>query len=330
MSFIRTIFNDVQPSAMQFTYSHEHIFCSPPHWVEQDADDFIINDIKKSTAEVQDFIDCGGQTIVDATVIDYGRNIREIIEIEKDTGVTIIATTGFNKRILWNAKIPHLYKAYTGDYDTFYDWLENSSVNTLSDYLIREIEEGIDGSTARAGQLKFGTWYNSISPLEEKTICAIAQAYHHTKAPIHSHTEAGTMGLEQIALLEKEGVPINHISLGHMDRNLDYYYYEKIAEKGAYMCFDGIGKIKYAPEGARIQAILHLCNKGFEDSILISGDLARRSYYKNYECGIGFEFIIKKWIPRFIEEANSAGFNGESLIQKFFYNNPQRCFAFKS
>lgn len=40
-------------------------------------------------------------------------------------------------------------------------------------------------------------------------------------------------------------------------------------------------------------------------------------------------FILEKWVPRFIEEAGEAGFDGKRLIHKFMVANPQRAFAFK-
>jgi phosphotriesterase-related protein len=40
-------------------------------------------------------------------------------------------------------------------------------------------------------------------------------------------------------------------------------------------------------------------------------------------------FIISKWIPRFIEEADTLGLDGKSLIDDFFINNPKNCFTFK-
>ncbi|MBA5819051.1 phosphotriesterase, partial [Escherichia coli] len=34
-------------------------------------------------------------------------------------------------------------------------------------------------------------------------------------------------------------------------------------------------------------------------------------------------------VPRFIDEANEKGFDGEKLVKKFFVDNPARCFTFK-
>jgi 5-phospho-D-xylono-1,4-lactonase len=329
MSFIRTFHGDIEPDKLGITYSHEHIVCRPQYWVEREADDLLLDDKEKSKLDVLDFKNLGGQAIIDATAIDYGRDVLAVKEISEETGITIIGTAGFNKSFLWDASIPEHLKKVTGDYRTFHEWIEAKSINELADFVIREIEEGLEGTGVKGGQVKFGTGYNRITPLEEKTLRAVARAHHETKAPLHSHTEAGTMGLEQIELLKSEGVNLEYISFGHMDRNPDPFYHAKIASTGALLSFDGISKIKYAPESTRIQNILDLVDKGYEDQILISGDTARKSYYKHYDHGLGLENILGKWVPRFIEEANQKGYDGEALIDKFFIQNPARCFTFK-
>lgn len=60
----------------------------------------------------------------------------------------------------------------TGDYATYYQWIDAKSVNELADFVIREIEEGLEGTGIRGGQVKFGTGYNRITALEEKKHCA--------------------------------------------------------------------------------------------------------------------------------------------------------------
>ncbi len=329
MSFVRTIFGDISPEQMGITYSHEHLLCEPPYWVERNADDLILDSPEKTKGDMEDFKRLGGKTIVDATAIDYGRNIKGVAELAKELDIQIIATAGFNKSFLWEAKLPEHLKPIVGDYPTYQQWIENASVDQLTRHVISEVMEGLEGTPYKAGQVKAGTGYNSIGPLEIKTIEAVAAAHHETKAPIHLHTEAGTMALEQIEILEKAGVDISYVSFGHMDRNLDFYYYEKILSHNAFLCFDGMGKIKYAPESARVQIILDLCKKGYEDHILISHDLARKSYYKNYGYGIGLKFILDKWAPRFMEEAETAGLDGKMLLDKFLIHNPARCYTFK-
>ncbi|WP_346207788.1 phosphotriesterase [Caldifermentibacillus hisashii] len=329
MSFIRTFNGDIKPEELGFTYSHEHIVCRPDYWVQRGEDDLLLDDKEKSKKDVEDFKSHGGKTIVDATAIDYGRDVKAVKEISDETGIQIVGTAGFNKSFLWEARIKDELKPIIGNYDTYVQWIEETSINKLAEFVIREVEEGLEGTNLKAGQVKFGTGYNRISPLEIKTLRAVARAHHETKAPIHSHTEAGTMALEQIELLKSENINLEYMSIGHMDRNPDPYYHEQIAKTGAFLSFDGIAKIKYAPESTRIACILELVKKGYENQILVSGDTARKTYYKHYDYGLGLEYIIAKWVPRFIDEANQQGFDGENLVHKFFVENPARCFSFK-
>ncbi len=326
---VRTLLKEIDATEMGFTYSHEHIVCVPPYWKERGKNDLLLDDKEKSKLDVKDFANLGGQTIVDATAIDYGRCIKDVVDISKETGIHIVGTAGFNKSFLWEAKLDERLKKLLGNFDTFMEWIDQSSINELANHVIQEVEEGLEGTNYRAGQVKFGTGYNSITPLEEKTIRAVAKAHLETKAPIHSHTEAGTMALEQIEILKQEGINIRNLSIGHMDRNLDPYLHLQVARTGAFLSFDGIAKVKYAPESSRIQAIFDLVRAGFEDQILISGDTARKSYYKHYDYGLGLEYIKKIWVPRFIDEAEAQHLDGEKLIHKFFVDNPMRCFSFK-
>jgi predicted metal-dependent phosphotriesterase family hydrolase len=329
MSFIRTLTKDITKEELGFTYSHEHIVCRPAYWVERGQDDLLLDDKEKSKRDVLDFKNHGGHSIVDATAIDYGRDVQAVKEISDELGIHIIGTAGFNKSFLWDAKIKEELKPIIGDYHTYFEWIENTSINKLTELVVMEVEEGLEGTPYKAGQVKFGTGYNRIIPLEEKTLRAVARAHLETKAPLHSHTEVGTMALEQIELLQSEGVNLSYMNFGHMDRNPDPYYHEQVAKTGAYLSFDGIGKIKYAPESTRIHCILELVRKGYEDQILVSGDTARKTYYKHYDYGLGLEYIIAKWVPRFIDDANRQGFDGEKLVRKIFIDNPANCFSFK-
>ena len=322
MAFIRTMLGDIAPEELGFTYSHEHIVCRPQHWVDRNADDLLLDDPAKSQQEVALFHDAGGRSIVDATAVDYGRDPGAVRDISRATGVQIVGTAGFNKGSLWDARMP-------GKACTFEQWIESTSVDDLARFVVDEVEHGMNGTDVRGGQVKFGTGYNSITPLEIKTIRAVCRAHLETGAPIHSHTEAGTMALEQMQYLREEGIDLHNVSFGHMDRNPDPWMHRKVAETGAYLCFDGIAKVKYNPESVRIRCILELARAGHQKQILVSGDTARKSYYRSYTHAVGLPYIINTWIPRLVEEANEAGIDGQKLVEDIFINNPRECFTFK-
>lgn len=322
MGFVRTMTGDIKPEQMGFTYSHEHIICRPAYWQQRGQEDFLLDDPVKSEEEVASAKAAGVDTIVDATAIDYGRDPQAVHDIAVHTGMQIIGTAGFNKGFLWDALMP-------GKDYTYKEWIDGASVEELTRFVIDEVETGMQGTKVKGGQVKFGTGYNSITPLEVKTIRAGCRAHLATGAPVHSHTEAGTMALEQMKYIKEEGVDLHHVSFGHMDRNPDTYYHLKIAETGAFLCFDGIAKIKYNPESVRIRCILELAKRGYQKQILVSGDTARRSYYRSYTYALGLPYIKEEWTKRLIEEAENAGLNGRELVEDIFYRNPQECFAFK-
>lgn len=330
MDFVRTLYGDIKPQDMGFTLAHEHLVCRPPHWIWKREEDLLLDDPEKTMADVEDYKAAGGRTIVDATAIDYGRDVNAVAEIAEKTGITVIGTAGFNKSFLWDAPIDKRLSALIGGYSDFRTWIRNTTVEKLTDFVSDEVEHGLEGTSYKAGQVKYGTGYNMISPLEVKTMEVACAVHHNTGAPIHSHTEAGTMALKQVEILKSCGAELSCVSFGHMDRNLDLWYHRKIGETGAFLSFDGIGKIKYHPESVLIEHIITLVKDGFQKQILISGDTARKSYYRHYKYGLGLDYSITGWIPQFKDMAAREGIDAEAVLNDFFVHNPARCMTFKN
>jgi predicted metal-dependent phosphotriesterase family hydrolase len=324
MSFVRTLTGDIAPADLGVTYAHDHLYCVPPFWKEKGVVDLIIDDIEASIKDVELFQSAGGQSIYDATALDYGRDPVALRTISERTGIRIIATAGFNKAVLWSAKM-------RGQNTTFRDWIASKTRAELCDHVVKELTVGMDGTDLKGGVAKFGTGYNTIGEDDEKVMRAVLDAHKETSAPLHSHTELGTLILEQLAIVKQEGVDPSRLTIAHVDRNPDPWVHRKAADTGCFLCFDGISRIKYHPECVLIDCILKLVAKGHEKQILIGGDIARRTMYKNYgEGGLGLAYILESWLPRFVDEADEAGFNGRALIKTFMVDNPQRAFAFKN
>ena len=295
----------------------------PPLWKEQGLADFMIDDVEASIEDVRLFTAAGGEAIYDATAIDYGRDVAALKRIADRTGIRIIATAGFNKKIMWPGPM-----AGTGG--TFQDWIDGRSRAEIRDHVVRELTEGMDGTDLRGGVAKFGTGYNTISESEDKMVRAVLDAHKQTGCPLHAHTELGTLILEQIAILRQEGVDPSRLTIAHVDRNPDHWVHRKAAQAGVFLCFDGISRIKYHPESILIDCIVNLVRHGHEDQIVVGGDIARRTMYRNYgEGGLGLGYILESWVPRFIEQAGEAGLDGQALVDKFFIENPKRAFVFK-
>lgn len=302
MSKIRTVLGDIESNKLGFTYSHEHLIAVPP--LSQKDRDFELSDYDKSLQELKSFKAAGGESLVDASTIDYGRNAALLKNMAIESGVNVICTTGFNKYIY------------------FPDWVAEKSIDEITEMLVKDVTVGIDDTDVRAGFLKSGSYYNFIHPLEEKVTIAVAKAQVKTGAPVWLHTEAGTMGNEMLDILEQNGVDLKQVVVGHTDRNCDPYYMKSLIKRGASIQFDGCGKIKYYPDYVRVQMLQILKENNMLDHVLISGDMGRQSYLKAYGGGPGFEYIIKKFIPRLLDE----GFTKEEL-DMIFYTNPERWLA---
>ncbi len=302
MAIIRTVCGDIAPESLGVCYAHEHVICRPP--VEDP--DLILDSEEAALRELQWFREAGGRAIVEMTTADYGRDAHALYRISLATGVQLIAATGHHK------------EAFCGP------WVEGRSVPELADRFIREIGEGIDRTGIRAGVIKAGSSLNRITPNEEKVFRAAAIAHRHTGAPISTHTEAGTMGLEQVALLKSEGVDPARIIIGHVDRNLDWEYHLALARAGVYLSYDQISKEKYAPDRLRVEFIRRLIAEGHGKQILLGGDMARKSYWPSYGTGGGPGLTYILW--RFVPWLRAEGVP-EEAIADLLIHNPARALA---
>jgi phosphotriesterase-related protein len=279
MSVIRTVRGDLPSASLGITYPHEHIFTNPPSNVTDR--DLELDNVEAAVRELSLFQAAGGQSLVDMSPRDYGRNAVALRHVAEQNNVHIICTTGWHK------------DAYCRP------WVEDRTINDLADEMIRDIEEGIDGTEVRAGVIKAASSLNTITPAEEKVFRAAARAQRATGVAISTHTEAGTMGSEQVALFRSEGVDPSHIIIGHVDRNMDQTYHRALLHTGVTIVYDQISKEKYAPDSLRVQFILDLVKAGFSQQIMLSGDLARKSYWPSYGNwgGPGLTYILWRFVP---------------------------------
>ncbi len=245
-----------------------------------------MDSVEVAVQELNTFRAAGGRAIVEMTPRDCGRMPEKLKYVSQQSDIHVIATTGWHK-------------------DKFSRrWVETRNINDLADEMVREVEEGIDETGVRAGVIKAASSLNQITPTEEKVFRAAARAHLETGAAITTHTEAGTMGLEQIELIKSEGVSPERVIIGHVDRNLDWDYHVALLNTGATVIYDQLSKEKYYPDRTRVEFIISLVTAGYGKQIMLSGDLARRSYWPSYGAwgGPGLTYILWRFVPWLISE----------------------------
>lgn len=293
MAFIRTVLGDIPPDTLGITHLHEHLLTHPPAIAGDE--DYTMASEEAAIAELRDFQAQGGQAIVEMTPRDYGRDPVGLKRLAQATGVHIVMVTGWLKEKFAAPLVADL------------------SVSQLADLLIQDIETGIEG--VKAGVIKAGSSLNQITPLEEKCFHAAAIAQRETGALISTHTEAGTMALEQVDLLTSAGVPAERILIGHTDRLLKWELHCELANRGVTLGYDQISKSKYYPDWLRLDFIRHLAEAGFSDQIALSCDLARQSNWVSYGGKPGLAYLLRDFRPLLPN------------WERYFIHTPQRLLA---
>lgn len=324
MAYIRTVLGDIEPKDFGVCDSHEHLIRSGGPEVRESRD-FLLDNVEASKIEVQRWIDAGGKSIVCMDPIGCGRNVTKTIEIAKsfEGKAHIVATTGFQK----------------GDfYDHKTDFAATNNENEIAELLSLEIEEGMDYnsyngpivkcSPAKAGVIKAGTGYSSISDFEYKTLKIAALTQTKTGAPISVHTQMGTMGYEVAKYLDINGADLSHTIICHVQKNPDRFYHKKILDTGAIICYDGPDRAKYYPDSTHIDNLKWLIDKGYQKQILLSMDAGRASYQYGYmkfsgKFCTGISYLLTNFVPEMIE----AGIPQE-VIDDMLIHNPARAFSF--
>jgi predicted metal-dependent phosphotriesterase family hydrolase len=295
---VMTALGPVDPGALGVTLHHEHVIAKPMDVGAADPD-LLLDSTDAAFAELEDAFYAGLRTIVDMTPADYGRDAVAIQWVAQRAPVHVIVVTGHHK---------HLHAA---------PWVGDRSAKQIASVSIGEIRNGIDGTSMRAGVIKAGTSLNEITEVEQRVLRAAALAHLETGAPISTHTDKGTMALEQLAILQSDGVSPQRVIIGHLDFALDEDYLRRVLDTGAFVSFDQVSKTKYASDSARADMLKRMADAGHLDQLLVSGDLARKSYWLAHGGTPGFRYLIES-CPLVLME---AGFSAPE-VRRILVDNP--------
>jgi predicted metal-dependent phosphotriesterase family hydrolase len=294
------------------TDAHDHLFLRSPALAGQEFDD-----PERITAEVEDALQTGVRTIVEATPIGLGRRPDLMRRLSEATSVTVVAATGYHR----DAHYPAGH------------WVYDAPEATLLERMLSDIEQGMHPADwldpmvlldpARAGVIKVGASYQRISRAEQRRLVAAAEASRRTGVPILAHTEIGTMGQEIVELLVNAGVPADQIVLAHMDRNPDPELHEELCARGVFLEYDTIGRIKYRPDSDLLRLIEQLVARDCGGNLLLGLDLGRRDYFRAYDGGPGMRYLMTRFVPRLERSI------GPLETQRILVDNPARAYALR-
>ena len=269
---VNTVLGPIQADELGVTYIHEHLYVKPNELPEFYP--YTLDNVEKSVEEAKRFKAAGGNTMVEMSPLNFGRNTEALRTIAQEAGVNVVCITGLHKQ----AHLPQ--------------WFRELTDAEVSHVIIDEIEDGIGWSHVKPGAAKIGTSLNEVTEDERRAIRLCGAIARDFDLPMITHCDKGTMGLEQIKLLGEAGVAPERICLSHVDLTLDVEYLKRICATGAYISFDHVGRDLAGHDAERIAMLAELVSCGYGDRVCLAGDMGKKDYFCSYGGKPGLDYIL--------------------------------------
>jgi phosphotriesterase-related protein len=253
----------VDSSQLGTTLMHEHIFVLdteiqqnyPEEWGNEEAR------VADAVTRLNELKSRGVDTIVDLTVLGLGRCIPRIWRIATQTKLQIIVATG----LYTYRDLPLYFNLRSPD--------RTSGAEPLAQMFVRDIREGIAGTSVKAGMLKCCTDEPGLTPDVERILRAVARAHRQTGVPISTHTHAGLRrGLDQQRIFREEGVDLRRVVIGHCGDTTELDYLEELIRGGSYLGMDRFGVDTILDFTARVGTVAAMCERGHANKMVLSHD----------------------------------------------------------
>jgi phosphotriesterase-related protein len=256
MSMVNSVLGPVDTKDLGFTLMHEHVI-SQSAVAENYPELFGAGFMNRIISGISEAKRGGIDTIVDATTFDLGRDVSALAEISRRTNVHIIACSGW-----WMNLPPHI---------------EGASPDLFADLFVREVEEGIAGTSIKAGILKSAADFGGVTATGEIMLRAVARAHHRTQVPIMLHSYAPErVAKQQLAILSDEGVDLKRVVVDHVNDTTDLEYLTWLLDQGCYLGMDRYPGLNLSSR-ARTKTLKSLIDAGWIDRLLPSHDLSLAS-----------------------------------------------------
>ena len=333
---VRTVLADVAPEDLGLTLGHEHLVARPPETVSDP--DLRLEDEDAAARALASFREAGGGALVEMTTVDYGRDVHALQRIARRSGVHVIAATGFNKGRFADPIVARHDDAAIAAWMIHEVRVGANPYVPPEEVALRASEAADAGAgeqgageqavhaPARAGVIKASTGAEGAGTQERRVMDAALAAHHATGAPIGTHTERAVWALEQARFFVDGGVAPGKVLIGHCDFRPELAYLLEVAATGVNLGFDQFSKRKYLSDEARVQVLAGLASAGHLRQLILSGDLARRSYWPAYGHAdvAGFAHV-----PTAVAGLLRAEGFGEDDVRQLLVDNPQRWLCFE-
>jgi 5-phospho-D-xylono-1,4-lactonase len=256
---LMTVLGPLPSGGVGVTDAHQHVWIERVLGVGPDAPQ--LEDLSVVSAGLSRYKAAGGSAIVDCQPDGSGRNAAVLGALSRNSGIAIVACTGF-----------HLRKYYPPDH-----WLFVAGETEAGDYFMRELRDGMSESPAGgaicAGFIKVACTAD-LGGTPIQLLAAAAEASRQTGATILAHTEQGASADAILRILTDFGMDAKRLVLCHMDKRPDVGLHQALAQAGALLEYDTFFRPKYDPERNVWPLVERMLADGYGQSIAFGTDLA--------------------------------------------------------
>ena len=318
---IQTVTGPITPEKLGRTLMHEHVLVGyagwEADWVRPGPSRREM--ISRAVDKLEEMKSEGITSMIDPCPCDLGRDIELIAEVAQRARFQIVAATGLYYESEGGAAHWKTRAAFGGPQD-----------DAMAELFIRELEQGVGRTGIKPGIIKVASGFDAITEYEKSVMRAAAKASVATGAPITTHTDRGTMGPEQQALLTGAGAAPHRIVIGHSCGTSDVEYHERLVAGGSYIGFDRFGLDIIHPDAERVKSLLRLIGRGAGERIVVSHDTVWCWRGEPIAKSL-LEEIEKVWTPshftrRIVPRLLDAGATKDD-IENLLVHNPRRYFA---
>ena len=283
---------------------HEHVFVDLRTWDKPGYASGEAPDVVALMApEINRIKALGFTAIVECSTVGVGRRADMDLAVSKATNFPIVVPTGIYREP-WVPPFGH-------------EWSENA----LADWMLSELDHGIEESGVRAGWIKLSAGDDGITETERKILRAAARAGKKTNAVIGSHTIKGRVVLDQLDTIEAAGHSASRFISIHTQAEPDFSLHLEIARRGAFIEYDWIGVV--GEDESYVENINRVLDAGYGGQLLLSQD---RGWYDPALPKGGtpkpYTYLSEVFFPKLV----ASGVD-QATIDAIMTENPFRAYA---
>ncbi len=308
MPHIETVSGPIAPEALGPTLIHEHVLVdfggaaiTGPHRWDRDRV------VERMLPYLQAVREQGITALADCAPMFLGRDPLLLQRLAALCGLHLITNTGLYKE-------PYLPA-----------WAFDLSADELASRWIAEARTGIDagGSDAggiRPGFIKIAVNPGPLIPIQRKIVAAAALTHLATGLVVASHTGHALAAHESLDIAAAAGMPLDRYIIVHADGIAALDDHLSLAERGAWLEYDGLGG---RPADGHADLLLAMLERGYERQLLLSHDAG---WYHVGEPNGGevrpYTFLLDEFAPLLRRRGVD-----QATLDRLLIDNPARALA---